>query len=112
MSIAATNALRLRAAADLRFPTHIKAKSSNILISIPDIPHEGAASFKCSAAGDVSICVILAFELCMCDPPESSVVLNDDSGIAALGVQYTAVQPVLLRRLENSVDFSSIREST
>jgi hypothetical protein len=41
------------------------------------------------------------------DAPIPSIVLYARAGIAALGVQHTAVQPLLLHRLEKPVDGSS-----
>ena len=41
--------------------------------------------------------------------PFPSIVLYARAGIAALGVQHTAVQPLLLRRLVKPVDKSSIK---
>jgi hypothetical protein len=44
----------------------------------------------------------------MFDLPSPFEVLDPHAGIAALAVQHTAVRPLLLRRLENPVDGSSI----
>jgi hypothetical protein len=44
----------------------------------------------------------------MFDLPVPCVVLYAHAGIAAIGVQHTAVQPLLLRRLEKPVDGSSM----
>ena len=51
---------------------------------------------------------ILAFVRHRSDSPLPSKVLHAHAAVAALGVQHTTVQPLLLRRVEKPVDHCSM----
>ena len=101
---------RHAAAAYLRLSHHLHRRwgFNPASFAIYNPPWARSAGFSCAAACNGRVAINPAFARHRFDLPLPSKVLHAHAAVAALAVQHTAVQPLLLRRFQYPVDGSSM----